>query len=132
MQKIGNEHPIYFDVDNTLIMHVPPKHPIPEHEEDSLLYLTIPGTDITIRCYPHHDNIKLLKRSKAKNHTVIVWSHGGVDWAAYVVKQLKIEKYVDFVLHKVEKYVDDVPIEQWQFINLYLHDGFGKSVRKSK
>ena len=132
MQKVGNEHPIYFDVDNTLIMHVPPGQLVSERLQDSLYTIDIPGTDIVIRYHPNFDNIKLLKRSKAKHHTVIVWSHGGVDWAEHVIKALGLEKYVDYVMHKVEKYVDDVPIEQWQFINLYLHDGFGKSVRKTK
>lgn len=118
---------VYFDVDNTLVMH--------DRGEDidcdiEYLFLLNPYADESRFYAPNEDNILELKRCKNQGRTVVVWTHGGPKWAETVVKALELEKYVDFILPKVEIYVDDIPIEQWQFINKYHKQPFGITVTK--
>ena len=40
-------------------------------------------------------------------------SGNGAEWAAQVVKALKLEEYVDSVETKPSKIVDDKPMEDW-------------------
>lgn len=127
MQILECKRPIYFDVDDTLVLwHVnlddvpkvkiispPSKHfvgqleefEVPEYEE----YLT-----------PHLKHIEELKKLKLKGHTIIVWSQGGHDWAASVVKGLNLEEYVDYVIEKPTKYYDDLDSRTFMGHNIFI------------
>jgi len=56
---------------------------------------------------PNEKMITQLKQHKARNHPIIVWSAGGWEWAARVVKELGLEEYVDLVIAKPRFYWDD-------------------------
>lgn len=69
---------------------------------------------------PHEKHVKLVQQYKGRGFTVIVWSAGGVEWAHNVVKALKLEDYVDIVLTKPSRYVDDLPCGEWMGNRVYL------------
>ena len=100
----SSEHIITFDCDDTLIMW----------DEDFTIYKK---GDVEIECphdghvtyhRPHKRHIGFLKKQKAKGYTVVVWSAGGTAWAEAVVKALNIQEYVDIVMSKPIKWVDDL------------------------
>lgn len=123
MIVFDHENIVYCDVDNTLIKHNDPGNP------DAIKILN-PYLNENMRVVPMKGNIMQLKRAKGRGKGIVVWSHGGAKWAESVIKALELENYVDLVLTKVEIYIDDVPIEQWQFINLFQHGDFGITATK--
>lgn len=69
----------------------------------------------------HKAHIDQLKKHKARNHQVEVWSAGGADWAKSVIKALQLEEFVDIVGPKPSWCYDDLPANE--FINVvYLED----------
>ncbi len=58
---------------------------------------------------PHRYHIEQLIKHKMRGHTIIVWSAGGYDWAAAVIKALKLETHVDLVISKPIWVYDDLP-----------------------
>ena len=72
---------------------------------------------------PNWEIIKHLKETSLNGGTVIVWSAGGWDWALEVVKVLELEHYVDAVLTKPHRYVDDLHCDEfmgtWRKVSLY-------------
>lgn len=110
MKVIDNDHPIPFDVDDTLVMWHSPFMT----EETSLV---INGQ----RIKPHEGNIKRLKEMKAKGQFVIVWSAAGYEWAATVLSHLELTQYVDLVMTKPRVYFDDLNSDVWM-TRLYEHE----------
>lgn len=106
MKVIESNNMVCFDVDDTLVMwDIPESH---DHEAfmfDSFGYPT--------RLLPHLKHVELLKQFKVRGHLVVVWSQGGHEWAAAVVKKLGIEEYVDMVMTKPKWIVDDLPPSAW-------------------
>ena len=113
--------PVYFDVDDTLVMW----NPTPEQLEKDGVDFTCPagqyfdGDDMTqaspewtAKLVPHKKHIEMLKLHKMRNHAVIVWSAGGWDWAEAVVKALGLESYVDLVITKPRWAYDDMPADR--------------------
>lgn len=101
MKVLDNESVIFFDVDDTLVLWGMESDP----------------RAITVRCaythkdlllVPHEKHIELVKTHKARGYLVVVWSAGGFAHAENVVKALKLEQYVDIVMSKPVKYVDDL------------------------
>lgn len=124
MKVARSEHTICFDVDDTLIMW------------DSNFNMPEEG-DVEIQCpwdgqisfhRPHTRHIEFLKKQYTKGYTVIVWSAGGAKWAETVVKTLGIEDYVDYVMSKPQKWVDDlIQADQVLGTHIYLsEEGFSK------
>jgi len=101
------------DVDDTIVMH----HP------DSLgeaITITDPYTKTNIDLKIHRKHVKLIKDFKARGYTVIVWSHGGPRWAKSVVDALGLEKYVDIVMAKPAKTLDDLTPDKILGTVIYL------------
>ena len=106
----------YFDVDDTLVMW----DATPEQLEERGVDFECPGSFTIIdgemketppwkeRLLPHRYHIEQLKKHKMRGHTIIVWSAGGYDWAAAVVKALGLENFVDLVISKPTWAYDDL------------------------
>ena len=62
---------------------------------------------------PMQNNIDSLIRHAERGHYVVVWSAGGHEWAARVVKELGLADYVDLVMTKPRWYLDDMPADSW-------------------
>jgi len=118
MIVVKSEINIFFDVDDTLVYHDmhdeqsgPGKIKIIDPYDKSINYLK-----------PHKKHITLLKKCKGRGNYVTVWSGGGYKWAEAVIKALKLEEYVDLVMTKPSRYVDDLPIEAWSGSRIYLKE----------
>lgn len=99
-----SEHSIFFDIDDTIIMWSDTfRLPF-----DGAVKIVCPHDGQVSYHRPHKRHIEFLKKQKAKGMTVVVWSAGGVGWAAEVVRTLGLEEYVDIVVSKPDKYVDDL------------------------
>lgn len=125
MQVFDTDQVVTIDCDDTLVMwpenqkifpynqsHTQPypgSLPVPDPYDGSLNHLT-----------PHQKHIDLVKKYKGRGYLVIVWSAGGVKWAEQVVKALALEPFVDIVLSKPSKYVDDLHCEKWMGQRVYI------------
>lgn len=101
---------VYFDVDDTLVLW--DHHIINKYPENCKVFKTCeqdPGTLLV----PIIDTIQYLKESKKHGCTIIVWSSGGWEWAKHVVEVLELEDYVDAVMTKPHRYVDDLPCKEF-------------------
>ena len=99
MQFIEKEQVVAFDCDDSLVIW----DPAPE-----LVDFTIDGIPVAI----HHKHVAALKRFKARQQFVIVWSAGGALWAKEVVRLLELEPYVDLCMAKVSWAFDDRPLSE--------------------
>ena len=108
--------PTYYDVDGTLIKWNPSPKEVEKHG------IEFKNGNLSMIIVPHRVHIEQLKRSKIRGHTVIVWSAGGYQWAADVIKALKLEKYVDVVIEKPTFVWDDLQPEQFMHKSSYLED----------
>lgn len=109
MEVIKNENTEFYDVDGTLIVHEPIKNMLPGHRVDVL----DPVTKKFIAVSMNKPMIRLLRESAHRGSFVFVWSKGGHEWAANVIKALGLTNEVDMVISKPTAYFDDTPIEQW-------------------
>lgn len=98
MQIIENEHICVYDVDQTLFMH--------DSSISNGLYN--PYSKSFVGGYQNYKHIELMKQHKARGMFIIVWSKAGSKWAEAVIKYLKLEEYVDLILTKPDKYIDDM------------------------
>lgn len=111
-----NEHVVYFDVDETLV-----RWNVTQSNE--LVAFKDPHDDEnTYQLKPHKRHIKLLKDFHARGYVVVVWSAGGSKWANEVVRTLGIEQYVNLVISKPSKYVDDLKAQDFMGNHIYLED----------
>lgn len=112
MIYLDKEHSVMFDVDNTIVMHG-------EHEE---LVVNNPyqhGQEISLAVHEAHVN--LLKDFKGRGYQVVVWSANGAAWAKQVIMALRLEEYVDVVMSKPQKYVDDLEAKDIMGIRIYMN-----------
>jgi NLI interacting factor-like phosphatase len=102
MQVLPDKGTVYFDVDGTLV---------------HLVYGVEDGTPLDegevimehygkVKLIPRRNTIEQLKIQKSLGYHIVVWSHSS-EWAETVVKALKLEKYVDYVMNKPIVYYDD-------------------------
>lgn len=116
MEVVKNEQIVCVDVDDTLVIwsdhftqpHVNSQTFIDPYD-NSVNYLI-----------PHQQHIDLIKKYKGRGFFIIVWSAGGVRWAESVVKTLGLENYVDKVMTKPAKYVDDLSCDKWMGNKVYI------------
>lgn len=108
------ENTLMVDVDETLITKVDPSNmnggffPL-AYGEDMWFFKQCP------------DNIALMKHHKVtRGFGIIVWSANGKEWAEKVVKHLKLEQYVDMIMTKPTKYLDDKDVNEWMPSRIWL------------
>lgn len=116
MHVIEDENVVCFDVDDTLVMWN--SKCVPTHKIDILC----PYSNSFNFLKPHMAHIDLLKKYKGRGLTVVVWSAGGYKWAEAVVKALELEAFVDYVMTKPSKIVDDLMPNEIFTTRIYLKD----------
>jgi len=114
MKVISSEQIICVDVDQTLVLHKKLK------KKDKIVIVTDPYDNAQRYLAVHIPHVKILKDRKARGAVIVVWSQSGYKWAESVVKALKLEPYVDFVLSKPIAYIDDLPVQTWLAERIYL------------
>jgi len=114
MNIIKSEQVIYFDVDDTLVMHGKIK------KSHRAVAITCPYSGDQLVMRVHMGHVKILKDRFARGATNIVWSAAGWQWALAVVKALKLEAYVAQVQSKPRIFVDDKLASEILGERLYL------------
>ena len=113
MKVLESELLAFFDVDDTLVLWGMEQDPrvvpfVDPHDQNEHLLV------------PHERHIKLLRDFKDRGYMIIVWSGGGYQWAETVVKTLGITDFVDFVMTKPTKYIDDLCADEILGSRIYL------------
>lgn len=115
MKTIKNEHVIFVDIDDTLVMWEPKLQ-----EEHAPVSIYDPHLQTTLWAVPNKGNIRLVKEKKSRGATIIVWSQGGWEYAEAVVNALCLQEYVDFVMSKPSGYIDDLAVTAWFPNRIYI------------
>lgn len=116
MHKIEGENIVACDVDETLILW---HSDCPTEQKISI---TCPYGGDTRLFKVHQPHVDFLKKNKGRGNTIIVWSAAGVLWAEAVVKALSIGDYVDYILSKPSKLIDDLTPNEIFPCRIYLKD----------
>lgn len=100
----ASETVVVVDCDDTLCMWSdkftqPHEGAIPFHD---------PYDNSTNYLKPHTMHVELIKKYKGRGFHIIVWSAAGCQWAKSVVETLGLTDYVDQIMTKPIKYVDDI------------------------
>lgn len=112
---INNKNVALIDVDGTLVKWLPVVPEIvPGQLEIDFYGMPKYCKEITV-------HTEFLKSLKARGYFIRVHSGNGAQWAANVVKALKLEAYVDSIETKPLKIIDDKPMEDWAH-PIYLGD----------
>lgn len=89
----------YFDVDDTLVIwgkgHLDSARPF---INAGMIEMLVPNQVIINRLIDLNE----------QGYTIVVWSQGGSDWAAEVVRKLGLEAFVHLCIDKPHKYIDDL------------------------
>lgn len=112
MVNIKGDKWLFVDVDDTLIAYEWPS----ELEKDTIL---IDNNGWQQRVLPRKEHIKILKTFKFLGYNVCVWSLTGAYWPEKIVKELKIEEYVDITMSKPLFLMDDQPVENQSWKRIY-------------
>lgn len=118
MKIIKNEQVIMVDVDDTLVMWT---DLFSQPHEGAIPFID-PYDNSTNYLIPHKKHINLIKKYKGRGQSVVVWSAGGYKWALSVIQTLGLENYVDLILSKPIKYIDDLQASEILGTRLYLKD----------
>lgn len=94
---------VLVDTDNT-IAKWSKKHNIPG---EGRIEFICPYSKEKIYLKPHLVHLRLIKQYKSRGYGVIVASKAGYAWSKEVVEKLGIEEYVDLIMTKPDKWVDD-------------------------
>lgn len=117
MTIIRSENIKPFDCDETLVLH---NINNPAYSELPLIQVDDAVTGGSIEVRVNENMVRLLEEEKSRGATVVVWSRGGYQWAADVVKALDINLSVDIIMSKPTFYFDDTPVEKWMESRVYL------------
>jgi FMN phosphatase YigB (HAD superfamily) len=119
MLVIDSDKVTFFDVDDTLV-----KWSFSQEEADQY-GIKFNNFGYETLLVPHRTHIEQLKKHRARGHKIIVWSAGGYDWAAEVVKVLGLEDAVDLVISKPTWFYDDLPASHFlpEGNRIYIKDG---------
>lgn len=119
MRVVRNEQVIYFDVDDTLVLHDLEKY----SDLPTVTFVDpVCGTTRTLAYHPAH--VRVLTERLARGAHVKVMSAGGFAWAEAVVTALGLSHYSDEQLEcstKPSAMFDDLPIEQALIKTIYLN-----------
>lgn len=85
----------FFDVDDTLVLWRDP----------GTGAAPVPG--LPFPAWAHREHLELLVKLRGVGYAIVVWSHGGADWAARVVEALDIASLVSVVCAKPSVWFDD-------------------------
>lgn len=123
MKVIEGDNIYYYDCDDTLVMW---DNIYKKYEEDGVtptnaIQCIAPYSTMIFELVPHDQHIHHLKESSKHGVTIIVWSAGGYQWAEEVVKKLGLEDYVDAVMSKPSKYIDDLNCKEFMGERIYKH-----------
>lgn len=132
MIVIPGDKIVYCDIDDTIAMWAPSQEEI----EKKGVLITCPGSLIDVdndgnkqyapswtqMIVPHKHHIEKIIKHKTRGHTVVVWSAGGYDWAAAVIRAFKLENYVDVVISKPTWIIDDLPASEFMPKNYWQKD----------
>ncbi len=113
MLVIDNENIVCFDCDDTLVMWGSEDH-------NSKILIECPYSNSPEFLVPHNPHIDLLKKYKGRGMKIIVWTAAGYQWGEAVVKALGLEEYVDYVMTKPCKLVDDLTPNEIFPVRIYL------------
>lgn len=109
-----NEYVTFWDTDHTLVFPTSPVVPGPKVQ----VYDAVTKKFLTM--IANESMIRLLKEEKHRGSHVTVWSRGGYEWAANVVRALDLVPYVDQVMTKPLAYMDDLDIGEWLKYRVYI------------
>lgn len=119
MKVLRDKHTIFFDVDDTLIIH----RGIPEGaEHPDLIEFKDPyhpDKNHTVKALKHRLHCLMLKRMPLRGRAVYVWSHSGVEYAEAAIKALGLEECITAIIPKPETICDDKNMEDWGVSNIY-------------
>lgn len=118
MNVIDNEVIVACDVDDTLVMW---SNQYTQPHEGAMAF-NDPYDKTVVYLKPHKRHIALLKKYKGRGFRIKVWSAGGAQWAASVVRTLGLEDIVDDVETKPAKYIDDLQANEVLGVRIYLKD----------
>lgn len=96
MQVVESDRIAFFDCDDTLILW--------NKIEKDLEVVTINDREFQV----HEKHVQKIHDYHTMGFKVVVWSMSGHKWALAVVKALKLEDKVDFVMSKPHRCFDDV------------------------
>ncbi len=119
---IENGNSIFFDVDDTLIIH----SDILSLELQERVTIKDPYLDLEFTYTPHLSHINLLKRNYNRGKIIVVWSAGGALWAKSVIEALDLVEYVHLIMEKPTVYCDDMPIDTWNPKRIYIRNNGGR------
>lgn len=100
---LNNETVVLVDVDETLICW---SKTFKKPGKNKKLFID-PYTKDKLYLTPHGPHIRLLKQYKARGFAIVVASMAGVLWSQTIVDGLNLNKYVDIVMSKPIKHMDD-------------------------
>lgn len=106
MVEFKDNRTCYFDVDDTLV-----EWKLCSERDVDAIRIEQDGHVFYKKCIVDH--VEELKNQKMTGNTVVVWSAGGAEWAATVIKALNLEEYVDVCLTKPDFYYDDKDVQDW-------------------
>lgn len=118
MISFDNEFVVAFDVDDTILMWGDDF----TKPEEGRIEIIDPYDGSRVYLTPHKKHIGLLKKYKGRGMCVMVWSAGGVQWAKAAINALNLADYIDLVITKPSKYVDDLPASEILGSRIYLQD----------
>jgi hypothetical protein len=113
MKVIKSEYNTFWDVDGTLVSHdLDFKGPT--------VCVDDPVSGRMIEVVENEAMTRLMREEKHRGAYIVVWSRGGYEWAANVIKALGLEDAVDAVMSKPVSYMDDLPVQDWLQHRVYL------------
>lgn len=112
MIYLDKEFLAMFDVDDTIIMHNKP---------GKMVTIENPYQPGKKQSYAIHEtHVNILKDLKARGYQIVVWSANGARWARAAVNALELTDYVDVVMSKPQKFVDDKPADVVLGSHIYI------------
>lgn len=116
MAIVKNENIKPFDVDGTLIL----SDDVDVRPGNMCVNVLDPVTRKFLRLRVHEPMVRLLREEKHRGAFIIVWSRGGYEWAANVIKALDLVDQVDLIISKPNVYFDDTPVVDWMKDRVFL------------